>query len=109
LYEIVEQAAGKGKVAAIGATTRATPLIHFSGIAPFISYVCEVPGSDKIGMTMPGTGIPVVDEKVLLAEQPPYALLLSWHIADTIMPKLRAAGYTGKFIIPLPEPRVADG
>ena len=53
-----------------------------------------------------GTLIPVLDESRLFADQPEYALLLSWHIADELMPKLTARGYRGKYIIPLPEPRV---
>lgn len=99
----------KKVVYGIGATTRATPLIHYAGIASFLSCVCEVPGSEKIGRMMPGTQIPVVDERRLLEDQPPYALVLSWHIAGDIMPKLRAAGYRGKFIIPLSSPGVVDG
>ena len=35
-----------------------------------------------------------------------WRVLLSWHIADELMPKLTAKGFRGKFIIPLPEPRV---
>ena len=50
----------------------------------------------------------MVDEERLLTDQPGYALLLSWHIAGHLVPKLREAGYTGKFIIPLPEPRIID-
>jgi len=97
-------AATEGPVYGIGATTRATPLIHYAGIAEYLSCVCEVPGSEKIGLTIPGTPIPVVDEAKLIADQPPAALLLSWHLADSIIPSLRAKGYQGKFIIPLPEP-----
>jgi len=94
----------------IGATTRATPLIHYAGIGEFITCVCEVSTSEKIGQNMPGTLIPVVDEARLIADQPPYALLFAWHIADTLIPKLRSAGYRGGIIIPLPEPRVVvDG
>lgn len=37
------------------------------------------------------------------------AQLLSWHIADELMPKLTAKGFKGKFIIPLPTPRVVNG
>lgn len=98
-----------GPVYGIGATTRATPLIHYAGIADYLACVCEVPGSDKIGLTMPGTSIPVVDEAKLIADQPPSALLLSWHIAGSVVPKLRAAGYAGTFLVPLPEPGVFDG
>ena len=92
----------------IGATTRATPLIFAAGIAPFVAVVCEVSSSAKIGMLMPGTTIPVVDEVRLIEDQPEFALLFSWHIAGSLMPKLRAMGYKGQFIVPLPEPKVID-
>ena len=97
-----------GPVYGIGATTRATPLIHYTGIQDRLECVCEVPGSDKIGRRFPGTQIPVVDEGRLIKDQPPYALILSWHIADIIMPKIRQMGYRGKFIIPLPEPEIIN-
>jgi hypothetical protein len=106
LREKVSLAATEGPVYGIGATTRATPLIHYAGIAPYLSCVCEVPGSEKIGLTMPGTAIPVVDEAKLIADQPALAVLFSWHLADSIVPALRSKGYKGRILIPLPEPRV---
>ena len=109
LRRLMADAAGSGPVYGIGATTRATPLIHFAHIAEFLACVCEVPGSEKIGQTMPGTDIAVVDEAKLIADQPPHALLLSWHLADSIIPALRAKGYEGKFILPLPSPVVTNG
>ena len=39
-------------------------------------------------------------------EQPDFALLLSWHLQDSIIPKLRQNGFKGKFIIPLPTPKI---
>jgi hypothetical protein len=57
---------------------------------------------------MPGTLVPVVDEARLFDDQPEHALLLSWHIAEELMPKLRARGFKGDFIIPLPAPRIAS-
>lgn len=96
------------RIYGIGAATRAVPLIHYAGIEGFLDYVCEVPGGDKIGQLMPGTQIPVVPDSVLIEDQPPYALLLAWHLKDSIVPRLRAAGYTGKFIVPLPYPEVLD-
>lgn len=90
----------------VSAATRAVPLIHYAGIADMLDCTCEVSGSDKIGTYLPGTAIMVVDEARLITDQPPYALLLAWHMADVIVPKLRAAGYEGRFIIPLPEPEI---
>ena len=109
LRELLEGFARQGPVYGIGATTRAAPLIHYADIAGYLECVCEVAGSDKIGTTIPGTEIPVVDEAKLVADQPPAALLLSWHIAGSIVPALRKKGYEGKFIVPLPEPGVFDG
>jgi len=103
LHMLMEDAVCDGPVYGIGATTRATPLIHFAGIAKYLTCVVEVPGSEKIGTCIPGTSIAVVDEAKLVADQPPHALLLAWHLADSIIPALRAKGYLGKFILPLPK------
>lgn len=99
---------GGAPVYGVGAATRATPLMHFTGADKYLTCVCEVAGSEKIGLMMPGTQVPIVDEKKLIEDQPPYALLFSWHIATDVMSSLRAAGYTGKFIIPLPQPRIVS-
>jgi hypothetical protein len=109
IWSLVSQAAAEGPVYGIGAATRATPLIHYTDITEYIHCVCEVTGSEKIGHFMPGTTIPIVDEEKLITDQPPHALLFSWHIADSLVPKLREMGYRGKLIVPLPEPRIIDG
>src|SRR5439155_41524 len=44
----------------------------------------------------------------LFTDPPDYALLFSWHIADELVPKLRGRGYRGRFIVPLPEPRLVE-
>ncbi len=108
LNNLLEAAASEGPVYGIGATTRATPLIHFAGIAKYLTCVVEVSGSEKLGTRIPGTDIPVVDEAKLITDQPPAALLLAWHIADSVVPALRAKGYRGRFIVPLPEARFLD-
>ena len=95
---------GSHNVVGIGATARATTIINYCGLdVEDIAYVCEVPGSDKIGHYIPGTRIPVVDEARLFEDQQD-AVLFSWHMADVIVPKLRERGYTGEIIIPLPTP-----
>lgn len=102
LCRLLETASEDGKIYGVGAATRATGLIHFAGLGRWLDRIVEVPGSAKIGTMMPGTQIPVTPESDLIADQPPYALLLAWHIGEDLVPKLRAAGYRGQFIIPLP-------
>ena len=106
--QLVAQIKGEGRqIVAVGAPSRGSTLINYVGLDDgSIDAVAEVDGSRKIGFYMPGTLIPVRDEKTVLAERPGVALLLSWHIADELMPKLRARGFDGQFLIPLPEPRL---
>jgi hypothetical protein len=94
------------RVAGISAPSRASTLVNYVGLDEgLIDYVCEIPGSLKIGKYMPGSGIPVVDEARLFEDQPDCAVIFSWHIADELAPKLRAKGFRGQFITPLPVPR----
>lgn len=95
------------RIYGISAPSRASTLINYVGLDDgIIDYVLEVQGSHKIGKYIPGTLIPVVEESSLFTDQPEYALLLSWHIADELMPKLRQKGFRGGFIIPLPVPHI---
>tara|TARA_Y100000310_G_scaffold342843_1_gene447836 strand:- start:895 stop:2148 length:1254 start_codon:yes stop_codon:yes gene_type:complete len=95
------------KVYGVGAPSRSSTLINYVGIDDGImDYVMEIKGSHKIGKYISGTLIPVVEEKKLFEDQPDYALLLSWHIADELAKKLRENGFKGKFIVPLPYPRI---
>ena len=95
------------RICGISAPSRASTLVNYVGLdEAIIDYVCEIPGSLKIGKCMPGTLIPVVEESRLFTDQPDCAIIFSWHIADELAPKLRAKGYRGTLITPLPEPRV---
>ena len=96
-----------GRIYGVGAPSRASTLINYAGLDDgILDCVLEVKGSYKIGKCVPGSVIPVVEEERLFADQPEYALLLSWHIADELIPKLTSRGFTGRYIIPLPSPRV---
>jgi len=95
------------RVAGISAPSRASTMVNYVGLDEgLIDYVCEIAGSLKIGKCMPGTQIPVVDEAKLYSDQPDCAVIFSWHIADELAPKLKAKGFRGQLITPLPVPRV---
>jgi hypothetical protein len=104
LYRL--QAEGE-KVFGIGAPSRASTLINYCGMdRSVMETIVEVSNSHKIGKFIPGSNIPVESEDRLYREQPPYALLTSWHIHDELIPNLVKRGYRGDFIIPLPTPRI---
>ena len=91
----------------IGAPSRASILVNYVGIDyGIIDCILEIEGSYKIGHYLPGTTIPIKDEKLIFSNPPDYALILSWHIAGELISTLRSKGYKGKFIVPLPEPIV---
>jgi hypothetical protein len=110
LYAILADIKRKGgRIHGIGAPSRASTLVHYAGLDDgILDAVLEIKGSYKIGKFMPGTRIPVLEESALYQKQPEYALLFSWHIADELIPKIREKGFRGKFIVPLPEPRIVS-
>lgn len=86
---------------------RSVTLLNYYGVdRDCIPYLAEQPTSLKLGMYLPGKHIPVVNNEILLKEQPDYVIILAWHYAEPIMEQLRARGLKSSFIIPLPDFRV---
>ena len=64
----------------------------------------------KIGLLTPGMHIPVRPVTALVdgAESPEFVLILAWNFADEIIDQQRTYRERGgRFILPIPEPRVA--
>ena len=110
LYKLISNIKkNKKKIFGIGAPSRASTLINYIGLnQDLIDCVLEIDGSYKIGYYIPGTKIPILSEKILNKTKPDYLILFSWHIADELKVNLRKKGYKGKFIIPLPNPRIEN-
>ena len=63
----------------------------------------------KQNLYSPGLHIPVVSAEELYRRKPDYLLILAWNFAENIMERhkaFRASG--GRFILPMPHPRVCD-
>ncbi len=96
------------KVTAYGASAKATTLLQYCNIgADVIDYITDSAPS-KIGKFTPGTHIPILPEDTLKKRTPDYILITAWNYAKHIMEKkepwFKEAG--GKFIIPIPEPKI---
>ena len=81
---------------------RAAILIHLLGLnEKMISAVYEKSGSQKIGCYVPGTRIPILDEKEFFADEKLMRkpiLNLAWHISEEIHNYLRKKCFDGEII-----------
>jgi hypothetical protein len=110
LQELLLRLRREGRPApGIGCPGRSSTLLNYCNIDPeLMPYIAEQSSSLKLGLFLPGTHIPVVDEQRLFDEQPDYAVMLSWHYAGPIIANLRQRGLKSKIIMPLPYVHTID-
>ncbi len=88
---------------------RSVTLLNYYGVSKdLIPYITEQSTSLKLGMFLPGKQIPIIDNEILLAEQPDYLIILAWHLAEPIIQQLKARGLKSNFIIPLPDLQIIE-
>jgi hypothetical protein len=97
------------RICAVSAPAKGMTLLNYCRIGTdTLDFITEK-STLKIGRFTPGAHIPVVPDDELLRQRPDYALLLAWNFAEEIMENLkdyRQGG--GKFIIPIPCPRITE-
>ena len=110
LFKLIKNIKSNRKtIYGVGAPSRASTLINYLGLdQDIIDCVLEINGSYKIGNYIPGTKIPILNENILSKKKPNYLILFSWHIKNELKRNLRKKGFRGKFIIPLPKPKIEN-
>lgn len=97
--------AGGKRVVGLGASTKGNVLLQYCDIdTRLIDSIGEV-NPDKFGAFTPGTGIPIRDERELLAEKPDYCLVLPWHFRSFFESQPRYADVNLVFPLPRLETR----
>lgn len=103
---ITLKAQGKN-IAGFGAPAKGNTLLNYYGISrAVLDYIVDE-SHFKQGLYTPGTHIPIVAPNMLSNVPPDYLLLLAWNFAESIMKKYeRFASRGGKFIVPVPTPKI---
>ena len=105
----LDKAIADGKlIAAYGASTTTTTLLYHFELENRIKFIVD-DNALKQGHYSPGAHIPVLPSSALATQKPDIVVILAWIYADPILKRNHAylmAG--GRFLLPLPEPKVVD-
>ena len=100
------RAEGK-RIAGYGAAAKGTILLNFFRIgAEDLLWIADK-NPHKHGLYVPGMKVPIVGPERIEADRPDYLLVLPWNHREEIMrQQADFARAGGRFIIPIPQPRI---
>lgn len=109
LRELVSEVKSERKsIAGYGAPTKATTLLTHFELGNVLEFLVD-DNPLKQGLYSPGHHIPVVAAETMYERQPDFVLILAWNFAESIMQQHeRYRDQGGRFILPMPEPRIVD-
>lgn len=108
LLQVLHDLKAEGnRIAVYGASAKGSTLLNYFGIGQeTLEYVVDR-STAKQGRFTPGTHLQICPPQRLIEDRPDYVLLLTWNFADEILAQqaeYRQLG--GRFIIPIPAPRI---
>jgi SAM-dependent methyltransferase len=100
LSKYLEERRGGG-VVGYGAPAKATTLLRAFGVEHMFDFVVD-DSEHKQGRWLPGGQTPIRPTAALFDAKPRAVVILAWNFAESIAKKLRAEGYGGEIVSPLP-------
>lgn len=103
LTRVVSNAVRSGKtIYAYGATAKGSTLLNFCGLTRESIPYCADSTPIKQGKFMPKSGTQIVSEEWAFQNPPDAFLLTAWNYKEELIEKVRRAGITCDFIMPIP-------
>ena len=109
LRALVSELRAKGQtVWAYGASAKGNTLMNFFGLDSSSVPRAIDDNPKKWGYLTPGARMEVVGIDALKTSKVDVLLLLAWNFEKEIRRRCQAAGYKGRFLVPVPEAKVLD-
>lgn len=90
-------------VAGYGAAAKGNTFLNYAGVRPDLLPFVVDRNPSKQGKYMPGSRIPIVDERVLREHRPDYVVLLPWNLKSEITKQLEyVRAWGGVFVTAIP-------
>ncbi len=95
------------RIAGYGAPGKGNTLLNYCGIGTdFLDFTVDR-NPYKQGMSLPGSRIPILAPDAIDRHRPDYVMILPWNLTAEITAQLaHVASWGGRFIVPIPEPRI---
>ncbi len=104
---LIQQKLNKRKVIAYGAAAKGNTLLNYCGIKQDLIEFIVDKSPFKQGKFLPGSHIPIKNEKEIKKFKPDYIVILPWNIKEEIMEQLDYIKDWGcRFVIPIPQMKV---
>ena len=89
-------------VAAYGAAAKGNTLMNYAGVRPDLIRFVVDRNPAKQGKYMPGSRIPIVDERRLADERPDFIVIFPWNLKAEVVQQLHyVAEWSGRFVTPV--------
>jgi hypothetical protein len=110
LLEFLRGLKSEGRtIAAYGAPAKSSTLLNWCGIGTDLIDFTVDRNPAKVGRFTPGVHLPILPVEALLERRPDCVLVLAWNLAAEILEQqAEYARRGGRFVLPLPEPRVVE-
>ena len=108
LHFLLESRTANKKVICYGAAGKGNTLLNYCGIkgTDLISFVVDL-SPFKQNKYLPGSHIPIFDEKFISEYKPDYVIILPWNLKDEIVQQLDyVKSWDCKFVVPIPKLQV---